>query len=434
MGFSRVGVLLVGLTVAASWSCGGAEPYAGAVTAHEMLVLTLGNDLRSYRRHVGLPPDPDVETAHRATLTLLEGAVVWRPGGGWVLQPGALSRHPDYLHAGQQRIISGAGAAPVDSVGWDVSHFLGKWPVFLLALGDAADSTDQARVRRWERGVARQLWARVIRPPSHSEETYRFTTFMDGTDGVYRLDYEGRGKGWGYAAGAFSVVPYYAPMALLRDPRVTQMYGRLSSADEASALLEVVEPDSPAAPEATLQEGQALVQISAGLDRRSSTGQRLLLNDAARSAYAVQFRPALLAETAWIGANAYEGAISRQVPLHAAFWHGEKAWQSDIHKHVRRFLSSTATAWPETSTYDQLHQWVFVSRYLALCVEAGVTPVPGTAARLHRTFRSLWRGDGRTVVSNTGWGEPSYTAYRDWVRWKVTQAPRWQNGRAQPRL
>lgn len=405
----------------------GAPPadYAGAVTAREMLVLTLGNDLRTYRRASGRAPLPEADQAFRASVGLVGRGVVWQPGGGWVLQPGARTQHRDWRYAGHRRARAGLAPAPVQGVGPDVSHFLAKWPVFLRAMRDAAvpGSAEAGRVRRWELGVVEQLRDDVVTPPSSPGDAYVFTTFMDGTDGVFRLGHNGRGPGWGYSAGAFSVVPYYAPIALLQHPFLTEMYGYLDAHDVRRDLVRVVGQDSPAAPARTLERGRALVAVSAELDVRGARP----LSPAARQAFLTRVRPGLVNRTSWQGQGAYQGGISRQLFLHAAFWHDEQALLDAFRDHLTDFAARAPRRWPNTSAYHRLHQLVLASRYLALSQTAGRhAPVPGLAAFVEAEFLRLWRGDGETVVSNTGWGEPAFTSYREWVAWKTERAARWR--------
>lgn len=399
--------------------------HAGAVTAREMLVLTLGNDLRTYRRASGLAPLPEADEAFRASIGLVQRGIAWQPGGGWVLQPGARAQHRDWRHAGHRRARAGLAPAPVEAVGPDVSHFLAKWPVFLRAMHGAAapGSAERRTVRRWELGVVEQLRDEVVTPPPSPGDAYVLTTYMDGTDGVYRLGYNGRGAGWGYSAGAFSVVPYYAPMALLQDPFVTQMYRYLSTHDVREDLVRVVGEDSPAAPLRTLERGHALVAVSAELD----AGGGRPLSAAARRAFTERVRPGLVSGTAWQGQGAYQGGISRQLFLHAAFWHRDEVLLGAFRDHMADFAARAPRRWPNTSAYHRLHQLVLASRYLALSGTAGGhAPVPGLAAFVEAEFLALWRGDGEAVVSNTGWGEPAFTSYREWVAWKTDQAVRWQ--------
>jgi len=278
----------------------------------------------------------------------------------------------------------------------------------------------------WKQGVIRQLKARVVRPPRRRGEAYSFTTYMDGTDGIYRLGYSGRGADWGFEAGAFSVVPYYAPMALLGGSYITQMYAYIESTQSRSELVRTVGEHSPAAPAKMFDIGYPLVLVSHDLGRRMASGDRAPLRGVTRSAFETSIRPTLLAPDSWVGSNAYEGGISRQAFLHAAYWHDDVGWQRVFDQHMLDFISRVEGGWPETSEYDQLHQLVFASRYLVLSQQEG-RPVPeGLAEYLANRFNLLWIGDGETVISNTGWGEPPFVSYRDWVQWKVNQASKWQ--------
>ena len=89
----------------------GPTGYQGATTAAELLVLSAAADLRSYRHSVGLPPDTLLDEMSDRAFALASCGVEWGEGGGWLLQPGRWSEHPDYLYAGHSKIPD----APVPS-------------------------------------------------------------------------------------------------------------------------------------------------------------------------------------------------------------------------------------------------------------------------------------------------------------------------------
>ncbi|MEN8145442.1 MAG: hypothetical protein ABFS14_10890 [Gemmatimonadota bacterium] len=437
---ASVAALVVAIPVpAASHAQQDPTGYVGTTTADELLVLSAGADLRSFRHSVGLPPDTLLEVMNDQAFALATCGVEWSEDGGWLLQPGRLSEHPDHLYAGHSRIpdapqCSAAESddpacqlepAPVAGIGMDVSHFLAKWPFFFRVFMEASFDSPRraAHYRALLFGIEAQLFGTVLTPPDDSSRVFRLTNYMDGTDGIYRWNYQDRGRDWGYEPGGLSGTPFYSSLAFIDSPRIDRLYRDIES-------LYPYEPGGLVS-RRNVENGRLLVRLSQKLNFSGLGGEGLWIDEEDRRLFASRFEPALLADDAWIGRNAYSGVVGeRQVVLHAAFLNNVPQWQAAFADHFRAFVADVVDDWPGTSRYDQRHQLAFAARYLALAARYGRSgDIPAGLVRyVEDVVLEAYSGNNEPV-SRTGWGEPRFTNYRDWIDWKLDYnrcAPSWK--------
>jgi len=188
-----------------------AKSYFREINDVDLFVFAIAADLKAY---VGTPTQRaawagtlgDVLAIARRVFTQ---EVAWQPDGGWVLQPGVWTDHPEYAYAGNSGIRPGMRPIPVPGIAPDSGH-AHRFPLWLTSQMRAYTSgSDEYRFyERLRSGFEKQFYNRVLVKPSKDFPCYRMTNFMDGHNGVYRWEYPGLGKNSGFG-------PYGNSYALL---------------------------------------------------------------------------------------------------------------------------------------------------------------------------------------------------------------------------
>ena len=131
------------------------------------------------------------------------------PSGGWLLQPGVWTDHPDFKYAGRARTEAAMQPAPLPNIGWDSSHFF-RAPLWLTSMMNAfaTGSRGYNFYSGLRNGLAQQFFTKVLVPSSADFPCYRQNNFMDGSNGLYRWGYGSLGSNNGYG-------PYGVSGALL---------------------------------------------------------------------------------------------------------------------------------------------------------------------------------------------------------------------------
>ena len=157
-------------------------------------------------------------------FSVWQHAVVWQPDGGWLLQPGVWADHPDFAYAGRERIHPGMTPLKIPDVNWDSSH-AHRWPAFLLSerRGLANNSSAIAEIDRMRVGLAKQLTAKVLVPPTADFHGWRLTNFLDGRNGVFRYNYNQQ-EGFGYNPYELSGTWLMGWWSLLGDAEIGKSY------------------------------------------------------------------------------------------------------------------------------------------------------------------------------------------------------------------
>lgn len=178
-------------------------------------------DLNCFAKLSGKEPEELTVTAAQLVYEIYASPLLNQETelGGWLLQVGAWSEHPDYAYAGNAEITPDIQPKTRNDVPWDSSHFA-RWPLYLRSYMSA--QTDHVHwdlfvLRRKQ--LANQMVYYVLK---NVDGHWLTTTFMDGTNGVYRYSYHEDGVGLeGYALSGTFLIGWWS---LLEDSRITEVY------------------------------------------------------------------------------------------------------------------------------------------------------------------------------------------------------------------
>lgn len=138
---------------------------------------------------------------------------------GWLIQPGGWSDYPDYAYAGNEFITENIQPKPREDIAEDSSHSM-TLPLLLRSWQSA-----QPNQTRWDlfslrrEQLANQMVNYVLK---NVDGKWLCTTFMDGTNGVYRYAYHEDGvglAGWDLSEGVL-----LGWWSMLADSRITACY------------------------------------------------------------------------------------------------------------------------------------------------------------------------------------------------------------------
>jgi hypothetical protein len=211
----------------------GGRSYEHAILDQELFVFAIAADLRQYGRRVGTPlaGDPLLEEIGRFARRTYVDRVVWNANGGWTFQPGLWRDHPDHQHGCWVDKRLGLRACSIPRGAEDASHSH-RSPLWLRSLAEAAppESAERAYYERLLRGLERQLFDRVLVPPSPDFPGWRLSNYMDGWNGLYRWGYHQFGPDEGYGPYELSFVLLSGWWSFLPGQRTRGLYRDLASA------------------------------------------------------------------------------------------------------------------------------------------------------------------------------------------------------------
>lgn len=194
--------------------------YSGLVDP-EQFALAILCDLKCLNTLLGKESDDVLLTAADLAYHLFESPLLNQEteGGGWLFQAGVSSDDPDFAYAGNEEVYAGIQPSPRDDIAADSSHSH-RTPLFLRSFQSA-----QSTVETWElftlrrQELANQMVNYVLK---NVNGYWLTTTFMDGTNGVYRYSYSVEGVGLsGYELSSTLLVGWWS---MLMDSRITSVY------------------------------------------------------------------------------------------------------------------------------------------------------------------------------------------------------------------
>lgn len=175
------------------------KSYYRAITDWDLHELAIGADLGAVASRCSLEQVPQYFESRALARAIFSNEVTPTSVGGWVLQKGAWTDHPDFEYAGHDHVAPNLQPAPVPGISPDSSHSF-RLPLWLVSFACAEEPGSQFRelfVQLNDR-LAIQWWVRTVVMPDSSFSGVRMTNFMDGENGVYRYGYPTQGPGRGF--------------------------------------------------------------------------------------------------------------------------------------------------------------------------------------------------------------------------------------------
>jgi hypothetical protein len=176
-----------------------AYSYYRAITDEDLYGLAIGADLAAVASRCALEHVAQYSDSLALARAIFSHEVTPTVVGGWVLQKGAWTDHPDYAYAGHELVAPDLQPAPVPGISPDSSHSF-RLPLWLVSFGcaEAPGSSSRTLFARLTDQLAIQWWIRTVVMPDYSFNGVRMTNFMDGENGVYRYGYPTQGPGRGF--------------------------------------------------------------------------------------------------------------------------------------------------------------------------------------------------------------------------------------------
>lgn len=121
--------------------------YQRALIDEDLFVMAIAADIKTVNAICGVPSSPLMTDAVDLAARSFDEQVVWTPTGGWLMQPGQWSDHPDYLYAGNAVVESSLEPSPIGDLAADSSHShrLGLWLVSLRCEAETEGNLLQVR-------------------------------------------------------------------------------------------------------------------------------------------------------------------------------------------------------------------------------------------------------------------------------------------------
>jgi len=201
------------------------KSYYRAIIDEELITFAIAADLRTYERLSGIKNSPILTDILNVAYKVFRQEVVPQQDGGWLFQPGVWTDHPDYTYAGHKEKIPGMKPLPVPGIACDSSHSH-RFPLWLTSLAEAYPSGSKERIfyNNLKKGLEKQLFNKVLVPPTKDFPGYRMRNFMDRRNGVYRWGYSTIGENSGYGPYELSRTLLLGWWAFLGSPRILKVY------------------------------------------------------------------------------------------------------------------------------------------------------------------------------------------------------------------
>lgn len=195
--------------------------FHNAITDLDTFPLAILCDLKTITNLRGEEPTYEMVRASELAYEIFsnDDIIVYTDVDGFVIQPGVWSTHPDALYAGNNNITEDIEPKIKEDYVSDTSHFH-RIPLFLNSYMLSQDTKDGVQLFiTLKEKLANQMINAVIK---EVDGYLLCTTFMDGTNGVYRYSYNTEGIGLeGYALSGTFLLGWWS---FLDDDRITEIY------------------------------------------------------------------------------------------------------------------------------------------------------------------------------------------------------------------
>lgn len=196
------------------------KSYLNAVGDGLLFPLAILCDLRYVSWMEGRPSSPAMDEAADLAWKIFSSPFLNREtAGGWLYQPGVMYDHSDYAYAGNASIQPGMQPKLREDVPGDSSHSH-RFPLWLRSfLSAQTEGTRQALFFLRQKQLSNQMVNYVLQK---ADGQWLCSTFMDGSNGVYRYEYHEEGVGLaGYDLSGTFLMGWWS---LLDDRRITERY------------------------------------------------------------------------------------------------------------------------------------------------------------------------------------------------------------------
>jgi hypothetical protein len=208
-------------------------------------------------------------------------------------------------------------------------------------------------------GTVKQTVDKVIK---YVDDKYQLTNYMDGTNGVYRWNYDERGKNWGYNPFELSVSPTNSILGYLsNDDSLMKVYQHIL--DWGRSKYRWMSPKSKREllVRLTLKSSQndgALTCVS--LDQYEGCEEKYIFN--------TKIKPDLEKPFAGKGADQYASYYyvvgQHQAVLQYAFKYNITEWKKEYYKYFARFANEVVDRYDMDATDDEKNKiWLNYSAY-----------------------------------------------------------------------
>jgi len=399
-----------------SHNAAAAPSYKAAINAKELLVLMTACDLLSSARTFGHSPAVLRQMCEKGKQLLKIG--MSSPGPGpWTWQPGKMTDHDDFKYAGNARIATILKERKVPGISLDSSHFYAKWPLFLLSAKNASHDDDEELFQRAIEGLISNLLETVV-SKDDDECVVRYTNYIDGTNGVYRWNWQWKGPTYGHNEYGLSYTPFISSLALLNSERIAEHYRDIASCYPYSAA-----ERKQYFWGRELEEERLLVMLSTRRSGDVSKGD--VPSDVMESYYDRYFSKRVSRDRVITTQDAYAAVVGdRMVVMHYAFYMGHGPWLNDFHAYAEKASSTVCLSCNSNfEFYHQLHLLYFLGKYLKLTSEFGSgDPVQLKTIfyRLAQRVEHLYLHNQEELISNYGWDGIRIYNFKDYTDWKLS--------------
>lgn len=198
--------------------------YYSIIDDADMFLLAILCDLGVYRQKSGTELTAVETEAAEIAYELLTSPLLNEEteDGGWVFQRGVWWDYPDFAYAGYQAILPDMEPKPRRDVTWDSSHFM-RMAACIISWRNAQPTQERyALIDERRAQLATQFASEICKKVNGY---WLATTFIDGTNGVYRYSYNTPGVGYsGYENSSHVLLGWWG---LLEDERICQIYAEI---------------------------------------------------------------------------------------------------------------------------------------------------------------------------------------------------------------
>lgn len=393
-----------------------AKSYKAAINAKELLVLMTGCDLLPSARTFGHSLAVLGQMCEQGKQLLRIG--MSSPGPGpWTWQPGKMTDHDDFKYAGNPKIATVLKEHKVPGISLDSAHFYSKWPLFFLSAKNASQDAERELFQHAIEGLIVNLFENVV-SKNDDECVVRYTNYTDGTNGVYRWNWQWKGPTYGNSEYGLSYTPFFSSLALLNDKRIADHYRNISGCYPYSAAKRQKYFWGR-----ELEDERLLVMLSE--KRPGDVVRGDMPSEVEQSYYDRYFAKRIRGDYEITTNDAYAAvAGDRMLVMHYAFYMGYGPWLDDFHAYAEKASRALCLSCKNNMDfYHQLHLLYFLGKYLKLTseFEAGDSiQLKAIFERIAGRVEHLYLNDQSEPVSNYGWDGIRIYNFKDYAAWKLS--------------